>query len=298
MPQALEAAILHSLQRDPDDRPRSADALRTELLAVGGAVGVAPTLRPWPPGTRPSSNPPRVGRDSRDGAAAPDHPPAAAGAAPAEHPPVGRPAPAAAAPPPRNWTAPALLIGLVLVALAVAGILLGSVVGDEVFGPDQPELPGVGGGGDGGGGAALTLRATAFDPEGDGAEGDDQAPLAVDGDLETSWTSETYDSREDFQGLKPGVGLILTLEQASALGDLVVDAGADFTGWSAEVYVADAPAVDLGGWGSPVATQEAVEGTATFDLSGLNAGAILLWITDLGSGAPEAVVDEVGLAPG
>ena len=51
VPQALEAVILHTLQRDPDDRPGSADALRTELLAVGGAVGSgthsAPVAAAW-----------------------------------------------------------------------------------------------------------------------------------------------------------------------------------------------------------------------------------------------------------
>jgi len=188
----------------------------------------------------------------------------------------------------------------VLAALVVAGILLGSAVGDDLFGSDEPEVPGVGGNdGGGGGGAALTLSAAAFDPEGDGSEHDDEAPLAVDGDLATAWTSEEYNSREDFQGIKPGVGLVLTLEQAAAMGELVVDTDAAFTGWSASVYVADAPAGDLAGWGEPVRSKEGVEGTTSFDLSGEQGGAVLLWFTDLGTGSPtQAVVNEVGLSPG
>ena len=158
---------------------------------------------------------------------------------------------------------------------------------------------GRGSGGGGGGGEALALTAAAFDPEGDGSEHDDEAPLAVDGDLTTAWTSEEYNSREDFQGIKPGVGLVLTLDQAAAMGELVVDTGAEFTGWSAQVYVAATPAGDLAGWGDPVRTQEGVEGAASFDLSGQQGGAVLLWFTDLGTGTPtQAVVNEVGLSPG
>ena len=39
---------------------------------------------------------------------------------------------------------------------------------------------------------------------------ENDAYRAVDGDLATAWTSEEYNSREDFQGIKPGVGLVLT----------------------------------------------------------------------------------------
>ena len=46
-------------------------------------------------------------------------------------------------------------------------------------------------------------------------------------------------------------------------------------------------------------TQEGVEGAASFDLTGREGGAVLLWFTDLGTGAPtRAVVNEVGLSPG
>ena len=51
-------------------------------------------------------------------------------------------------------------------------------------------------------------RATAFDPAGDGTENDAEAPLAIDGDLATAWTTVTYASR-NLGDLKPGVGLEL-----------------------------------------------------------------------------------------
>jgi eukaryotic-like serine/threonine-protein kinase len=299
IPRSLEAVILHSLQRDPDDRPASAAALRTELLATlapspgdagtsnddptfleSAAAADGTSVVPSPPPPRAATAPPPTG------------PPAGRARAVSPPPPTGRPAPAAK--PARNWTGPALLIGLILVALAVAGVLLGSVLGDNLFGGDEPRVPGVDTGGDGGDAVALT--ATAFDPEGTGGEHDGEAPLAVDGDLETAWTSETYDSREDFQGIKSGVGLILTLEQASDLGQLVVDS--DGTGWAAQVYVADEPADDLAGWGSPVVDQSDLGDQATFDLSGTSGRVVLLWITDLGTGDPVAVINEAGLSPG
>jgi hypothetical protein len=47
-----------------------------------------------------------------------------------------------------------------------------------------------------------------------------------------------------------------------------------------------------------VAEQTGIDGTASFDLAGQSGGAVLVWITDLGSGPPQAQVNEVGLAPG
>ena len=301
IPRSLEAVILHSLRRDPDDRPASAAALRTELLAalspgLGGTetINDDPTVLesttpadgtsvvPPPPPARAAAPPPPTG------------PPAGRARAVTPPPPTGRPAPTAK--PARNWTGPALLVGLILVALAVAGVLLGSVLGDGLFGEDDPSVPGVDTGDGGGGGDALALTATAFDPEGDGTEHDNEAPLAVDGDVATAWTSEEYNSRADFQGIKSGVGLVLTLDPAAELGDLGVDA--EGTDWSAQVFVADAPAGDLAGWGEPVAEQTGIDGTASFDLAGQSGGAVLVWITDLGSGPPQAQVNEVGLSPG
>jgi putative peptidoglycan lipid II flippase len=189
-----------------------------------------------------------------------------------------------------------LLVVLVFAALAVAGVLLGQVFGDQLFGDDEPSVPGVEEAG-GGGTEAISLSATAFDPEGDGVEHDGEAPLAVDQNVDTAWTSEEYDSVQDFQGLKSGVGLVLTLPEAADLGDLGVQTA--MTGWSAQVYVADAPAPDLAGWGEPVTEEGDLGATVTFDLRGHRGGAVLLWITNPGSSSPtRAQVAEVGLSPG
>ncbi|HUP99945.1 MAG TPA: protein kinase family protein [Aeromicrobium sp.] len=50
-----------------------------------------------------------------------------------------------------------------------------------------------------------------FDPQGDGSENPDDAPLAIDGDPDTGWQTTTYFSRPEFGGLKDGVGLVVDL---------------------------------------------------------------------------------------
>jgi hypothetical protein len=61
---------------------------------------------------------------------------------------------------------------------------------------------------------------------------------------------------------------------------------ADRRGWSAAVYVAGEPADDLAGWGEPVATGADLGTDARLGLDGEQAGVVLVWLTDLGDGAP------------
>lgn len=63
---------------------------------------------------------------------------------------------------------------------------------------------------------------TSFDPEGDGDERNDLAPLAVDGDPETAWRSHTYLS-EGWGSLKSGTGLILDLGEGAAVNEVDVE---------------------------------------------------------------------------
>jgi hypothetical protein len=183
----------------------------------------------------------------------------------------------------------------VLVALGVAGVLLGQTFGDQLFGEDEePTVPGVEGG-DGDADEALAVTGvTAFDPDGGDGEHDGEAPLAADGDVGTAWTSEEYSS-PDFGGFdKRGVGLVIDLDGVTDLGRLVVDSPS--TGWNAEVYVLDDPAADLESWGEPVAAQEGISGNPEFDLGGRSGGAVLLWITLLGEDG-SIQVNEAGLSP-
>jgi hypothetical protein len=77
-------------------------------------------------------------------------------------------------------------------------------------------------------------RATVFDPLGDNTENDADTKLAIDGDPATAWTTVTYATR-DLGGLKPGVGLELTVGDASVSGvELrLVGRGSDLQVWVA-----------------------------------------------------------------
>jgi hypothetical protein len=134
-------------------------------------------------------------------------------------------------------------------------------------------------------------RVVDFDPKGGDGEHSNEVGNAVDGDPETTWSSESYDS-PDWGGLKDGVGLIFELDDPSQLGALEFDTPS--TGWQAEVYVAERAGDTLADWGPPVATfDQSGDGTArtTFDADG---GAVLLWFTRAGDNG-KIVVEDVRL---
>ncbi len=120
-----------------------------------------------------------------------------------------------------------------------------------------------------------------------------QLKLAIDGNPSTGWLTESYDQRTF--GIKSGVGIVLSIDQATALQQLIVQSPTQ--DWSASVYVADEPGASLGDWGEPVDQQSAIAGGTTFDLHGRTGRSVLLWITDLGSGPPRvrAELDELSL---
>jgi len=81
----------------------------------------------------------------------------------------------------------------------------------------------------------VTLTAVgAFDPEGDGQERNDEAPLAVDGRASTFWRTEHYSSF--FQS---GVGLVLDMGRRARVERVLVDAPAP--GSTAEIQLGDSP---------------------------------------------------------
>lgn len=78
---------------------------------------------------------------------------------------------------------------------------------------------------------------TSYDPFGDEKENSDQVSLAVDGDLETAWTTSNY-RKSDMSG-KVGVGLLLDLGIAKDVYGVEVDFIS--SGHSAEIYVLNSP---------------------------------------------------------
>jgi len=242
LPPWLEQIIVDCLQRDPDRRPASATELRRRL-ARREAAG-APAVDPVPA----------------------VQPPPRATAAPAPHAPP-TPPPAQPARPPRqrrrrHWPIIALIgVAVVVAAVLVAGIGLGS------GGKDEP---------------ISIAGATAFDPLGKppGEEHNADAPLAVDGDRATAWTTETY--RDPAQLGKPGVGLVVRFDHEVSVRTLQVVSTS--VNWSASIYATTGePGSDLASWGDPV-TQASGLGppAASFSLGGTRASAVLIWITRTG----------------
>ncbi|MGV9798395.1 murein biosynthesis integral membrane protein MurJ [Mycobacterium sp. NPDC003449] len=66
------------------------------------------------------------------------------------------------------------------------------------------------------------VRATVFSPEGE-ADSPSQAPLAIDGNPSTMWSTDTYSDPAPFPGFKNGVGLLLQLPEATTVGAVTLD---------------------------------------------------------------------------
>ncbi len=179
----------------------------------------------------------------------------------------------------RSWLVPAAVVSIVAIALGLAWALIGGTEARrELFDLVERVAPG---GGDGRADPepVAVVGIAAFDPAGDGREHDDEAPLAVDGDLATAWTTERYDSRA-FGELKPGVGLVLTLERAVDVSEVRITS--PDRGWAATVHVASDAAPTRSGWGEPSgAVSSAGEGRTEVDVVG-SGDRLLVWVTDLG----------------
>jgi hypothetical protein len=251
----LEDVVLRAMARQPDARYPSANALCSALDAVDlrraveddpvdATIGIASTADDTPVPTATGSAP-RF-QDTE-----------------------------------RSWLVPAALIIVIALTLLVVGVAIsGNDVGRAIF----DAANGSDGDGDDPAGAVLPLAGPprSFDPAGSGGEHDDELGLAADGDAATSWTTERYNS-DAFGGLKDGVGIVLPLAAVDELGSLEVTSPT--AGWSAAIYVSTLTTGSvLDDWGAPVATADAIGGTATFDLGGASGSSVLVWITNLGDG--------------
>lgn len=264
IPREIDAVIMRALERDPDQRYRSAAEFRGSLIAA--LHGQPPQLVAAP-------------------RAAAEVPPAP-GAAPAYVAPTVDPALPLAAPPAtgagrsrrrrdRGLLVTTIAVVLIGLALGVAGVLFGHTdAGRHLFGASHPAATG----------HSIAISAGnvhAFDPVGDHHENDAAAANVVD-DPATGWQTEHYRDAS-FGGLKPGVGLYVELDQPSTLDTLTIQTPS--AGWSASIYVATqtpAASADLGAWGDPVTSADDIgAGQHTFDLHGTKGAAVLVWITKL-----------------
>jgi hypothetical protein len=184
---------------------------------------------------------------------------------------------------------------VVALALSIAGVLLyRTTAGERVLtslndktGGQIPGAPTD---------APLTIvDARPFDPPpGDGHEDDADVKNVLDGNPKTAWHTEQYDTRK-MGNIKPGVGLLLTLKQASTLKTLTITSPTQ--DWAASVYVSDQPGATLADWKQPVASFANNNGNAAVDLQGAQGQYVLIWITDLGNGPPRvsAEIDDVAI---
>jgi eukaryotic-like serine/threonine-protein kinase len=290
IPRELEAITMRLLARSPDDRYATAGEARAALLGAGADDG--PTS-----GDTTVVESGRAGADARSvataGATGHLPPPPTAPPTPLGTPAVqGRGAPVRFAETERRWLVPTLLVVLVAVALGVAGLLIqgsgSNLFGNSDNGSDTSEPPAPADE------FVPIARTVDFDPAGGDGEHAQEAEQgnAIDGDQNTSWSTEDYTSPDWGRLGKPGVGLILELDQPAEIHGLEFDTPS--AGWLAEVYVADSDPGSLEGWGDPVATFEESDSgtnTVTFDATG---GAVLLWFTRAGDDG-QVTVTEVRL---
>ena len=160
------------------------------------------------------------------------------------------------------------LVALVIFGIMIAGERGNDQVGTKERGATGPDRP------------IAIATVAAFDPEpGDGDEHSDTKDNVLDGDPETTWGTDGYDTR-DFNRLKPGVGLMLQLEQGADVRDVQIQT--NLPGWTMEVRVADSPSSELAGW-KPVSKAVAVSDgmKVPVDLDGTETRFVLLWITKL-----------------
>jgi hypothetical protein len=123
------------------------------------------------------------------------------------------------------------------------------------------------------------VTARDFDPQGGNGENAGEAPLAVDGDPKTSWTTLRYDQQFGAGGLKSGLGLVLDLGASHAVSQLDLTTVGSPT--SVSVYVSATDPQNLVGLkvaGSAEVT--GTRGTVSFDQP-VTGRYVVIWLTEL-----------------
>jgi serine/threonine-protein kinase len=240
----LAAAVDRALAKDPARRfPSMADFAKELRACLAEAEGTAAAVMPPPDDAALTMVTPP--------ARAPSRPPARARARR------------------RRPTALYVLLALVVAGAAFAAVLLlGGGSGQH----------GGGSGSGGSTGAAVQLRGvTDYDPQGNGGEHSETAPLATDKNPATAWTTETY-GNQDFGGLKDGVGLVLDAGSSVKLAQVTVDTPTP--GFTAEIQVGDSQTGPF----TTDSSSQTVSSPATFDLQGKTGQYYVVWITQLPPG--------------
>jgi serine/threonine protein kinase len=176
-----------------------------------------------------------------------------------------------------RWLAPVLGLLLLAAVLVGVGLATGMLAADSfprVFARDEPqdETPAP---------AAAALVAPvdlrSFDPQGnDGRENDDRLPALIDGDEDTSWRADLYNTA-DFGNLKDGVGVVIDLGRRHRLEQIALRTTTP--GIRYEIRVADAPADELRGWRVVGSVAEATGLDAVRFEQAPTTRYVLVWVT-------------------
>ena len=278
LPRALDDIVMRALSRRPEDRfpslGRFADAI-TPFADAGDEATAALAVAAARPAAGARAH---LDGDDTGDLAAPDAPlpplpafddSAAGAAAPDQR----RPGDSFLGSEGR-WLAAVLVIIVLVGALVAVGFATG------VLDPQRIPIISARDDGDDGGGepapqpvALDIVDIVAFDPQGDGSENDEELPLAIDGDPNTAWRTEGYDTAA-FGNLKEGVGLFVDLGEARSLQGVRVDTSTP--GFSYEVRVAgQGPPAAPAGWRT-VARVGAAQASNRSPLDGVSARYVLI----------------------
>lgn len=142
---------------------------------------------------------------------------------------------------------------------------------------------------------ALT-GAGVFSPDGS-PDSPNDAGLAIDGKPDTAWATDRYYDADPFPAFKPGVGLVVSLHEATPVNAVTVDQNS--TGSMIQVRASEGP--------NPKALADTVElnppapvepGTTRIPVSDVRpVSRVVVWITKLGSsdGQNRAAITEIGV---
>ncbi|HEX2057368.1 MAG TPA: protein kinase [Actinomycetota bacterium] len=190
------------------------------------------------------------------------------------------PTPARDEPPPEaardtNWVGPVLALVLfgLLLAFVVPRLLEEDDGGSQ--GPRGRPAPG------GGQGEVIEVaEAVSFDPDGDGDEHTEDAPLAIDGNPATAWGAEDYETSLAEFG-KSGIGLILDLGSPQDVA--AVEVTTPTPGFALEIRAGDSSPVAADDLEQVAASGETAE-TEKLTFEAVTARYWLVWITELPGG--------------
>jgi hypothetical protein len=131
------------------------------------------------------------------------------------------------------------------------------------------------------------------DPLGDNEENDDRAPAVIDGNPDSTWVSSTYRNAA-FSGLKPGMGMLVTLEEPATLSTVTITQ----VGQGGALEVRDAPDGTFAG-STAISTVPMETPTTTITLGREpTVSRVLLWFTEVPrtNGRYRIELREIGVA--